>query len=151
LKGCATKPPPVRAVKDEVVLQAYSVWLADPEKAISLFREQERLHEGKLRRYEKIGAWMEEERGEDLDNPDSPASSATRPCVAAPSKSAGTPSGAAGSPTVSRGTPAGRRLRPLRACGARRILPHRLGGCFVLAILAPRVRKTNLASRNPQA
>jgi hypothetical protein len=39
-----TEPPPTRSVKDELVLKAYSVWLADPEKAISRFRNEGRLH-----------------------------------------------------------------------------------------------------------
>lgn len=72
LRGWVTEPPPARAEKDELVLKAYSAWLADPEGAVALFRDQERLHEGKLRRYEEIGAWMEGEWGEDLDKPDSP-------------------------------------------------------------------------------
>jgi DNA-binding PadR family transcriptional regulator len=63
------KPPPRR---DELVLKAYSVWLADPEKASTLFREQQRLHEEQLLRYEEIEAWMEEEWGEDLHSPNSP-------------------------------------------------------------------------------
>ena len=72
LRGWATEPPRARATKDELVLKAYSVWLADRKGAISLFRDEGRLHEGRLRRYEEISAWMEEEWGEDLGRPDSP-------------------------------------------------------------------------------
>jgi DNA-binding PadR family transcriptional regulator len=72
LREWVTEPPVARAVKDELVLKAYSVWLADHGKAILLFRDQERLHERKLRRYEEIGAWMEGEWDEDLDEPGSP-------------------------------------------------------------------------------
>ena len=72
LRQWVTEPPPARAPKDELVLKAYCVWLADPEKVIWLFRDEQRLHEEQLRRYEKIGDWMEEEWGEGLDRPDSP-------------------------------------------------------------------------------
>lgn len=65
-------PVEPRLVRDELVLKAYSMWLAQPEEALALFREHERLHEERLRRYEEIGAWMEAEWGEDLDRPDSP-------------------------------------------------------------------------------
>jgi PadR family transcriptional regulator AphA len=44
LSELTTEPPLTRSVKDELVLKAYSVWLADPEKAISLFRNEGRLH-----------------------------------------------------------------------------------------------------------
>lgn len=72
LREWVTEPPPARVAKDELVLKAYSMWLADPEKATWLFRDEERLHDEKLRRYEEIGAWMEEEWGEYLDRPGSP-------------------------------------------------------------------------------
>lgn len=72
LKDWATAPIKPQATRDEMVLKAYSVWLADPEKAVALFREQQRLHEEQLLRYEEIQAWMEEEWGEDLGLPDSP-------------------------------------------------------------------------------
>jgi DNA-binding PadR family transcriptional regulator len=72
LKDWATAPIKPQATRDEMVLKAYSVWLADPEKAVALFREQQRLHEEQLLLYEEIQAWMEEEWGEDLGLPDSP-------------------------------------------------------------------------------
>lgn len=73
LEGWVTEPVEPRASRDELVLKAYSLWLADPGKAIALFREHERLHEERLRRYEKINAWMESEWGDDIDRIDSPA------------------------------------------------------------------------------
>ena len=72
LKEWVTAPVEPRAARDEVVLKAYSVWLADPGKAVALFRDQQRLHEEQLLRYEQIEAWMQEEWGEDLGLPDSP-------------------------------------------------------------------------------
>lgn len=72
LKEWVEAPPQPRATRDEMVLKAYSVWVAQPEKAISIFREQERRHGEQLLRYEEIGAWMEAEWGEDLENVGSP-------------------------------------------------------------------------------
>ncbi len=72
LRAWVAAPVKPRAARDEMVLKAYSVWLADPEKAVALFREQQRLHKEQLLRYEEIGAWMEEEWGEDLGLPASP-------------------------------------------------------------------------------
>ena len=72
LKEWVTAPVEPRMVRDELVLKAYSVWLADGGEAISLFREQRRLHEERLLDYEARATWMEQEWGEDLDRPDSP-------------------------------------------------------------------------------
>ncbi len=44
LKEWVTAPLEPRTVRDELVLKAYSLWLADREKALLLFREQRRLH-----------------------------------------------------------------------------------------------------------
>ena len=71
LKEWVTEPPAPRTARDEVVLKAYSVWLAEPEKAVALFRDQERLHEERLIEYEGIGAWMEKEWGDEILNTDS--------------------------------------------------------------------------------
>ncbi len=67
-----TAPVEPRAARDELVLKAYSLWLAEPEAALVLFKEQERLHEERLRGYEETRAWMEREWDEDLDRLDSP-------------------------------------------------------------------------------
>ncbi len=72
LKEWVVQPPVSRPVRDELVLKAYSLWVADPEAARALFREQERRHEEQLLRYEEIGAWMEKEWGEKLTRIDSP-------------------------------------------------------------------------------
>ena len=66
LKEWLVEPPGSRPTRDELVLKAYSLWLADPKGALALFKEQERRHEERLLRYEEIGAWMEKEWGSDL-------------------------------------------------------------------------------------
>lgn len=72
LKQWLVEPPRPRPTRDELVLKAYSLWLADPKGALELFREQERWHEEQLLRYEEIGAWMKEEWGQDLKQVSSP-------------------------------------------------------------------------------
>jgi PadR family transcriptional regulator AphA len=72
LKEWVAAPVEPRAARDELVLKAYSMWLAEPKRALELFREQERQHGEQLRRYEEIEAWMEKEWGEDLRRPASP-------------------------------------------------------------------------------
>lgn len=72
LKEWVTEPPVPRAARDELVLKAYSAWLAELGEAVALFRDEERRHEERLLEYERIKSWMEEEWGEDLMRPDSP-------------------------------------------------------------------------------
>jgi DNA-binding PadR family transcriptional regulator len=67
LKGWVTAPVEPWVARDELVLKAYSLWLADPADALALFREQERRHKEQLLRYEEIEAWMEREWGEELE------------------------------------------------------------------------------------
>lgn len=71
LEGWVTEPPGAQPARDELVLKAYSLWLADPEGALELFREQEQRHKERLLRYQKIGAWMEKEWARDLERIDS--------------------------------------------------------------------------------
>lgn len=72
LREWVTAPFEPKGTRDEMVLKAYSIWLADQARAVALFREQERKHREQLRRYEEIESWMEAEWGEDLRRPDSP-------------------------------------------------------------------------------
>lgn len=65
-----TEPPSSQATRDELVLKAYSIWLADPEAAAALFEEQERLHEEQLRHYEEIEVWMQDNWGESPERMD---------------------------------------------------------------------------------
>jgi DNA-binding PadR family transcriptional regulator len=72
LKAWVTAPPTPRAARDELVLKAYSLWLAEPEEALALFMDQGRRHEEKLLEYETIRAWMEKEWRGDILRTDSP-------------------------------------------------------------------------------
>lgn len=72
LREWVTRPPAPRAVRDELVLKAYSVWLADPEPAARLFRDEEAKHEERLAGYKKTRKWLESERGAEMLRPDSP-------------------------------------------------------------------------------
>jgi DNA-binding PadR family transcriptional regulator len=72
LKEWVTEPPTPRLARDELVLKAYSLWLAEPKGTIALFRDQELRHEERLLTYERVRAWMEKERGNDILRTDSP-------------------------------------------------------------------------------
>ena len=41
-------------IRDEFLLKAYSLWLADPERMIERFREQAHLHQEQLEQYEQV-------------------------------------------------------------------------------------------------
>ena len=70
LRVWVTEPPAERPVREELVLKAYSVWLAEPGAAAALFEEQERQHREQLRHYEGIEAWMKENWGDSLEQMD---------------------------------------------------------------------------------
>ena len=72
LKAWVAEPPAPRAARDELVLKAYSLWLAEPGRAVALFRDQERLHQERLLEYERLRTWMEKEWGKDVMRTDSP-------------------------------------------------------------------------------
>ena len=74
LREWVTTPVEPRVARDELVLKAYSLWLADSAAALALFREQEQRHKEQLLRYEEIEAWMEREWKEEFDLIDSPKS-----------------------------------------------------------------------------
>lgn len=73
LEEWVTEPPSQRAARDELVLKAYSLWLANPEEAVSLFRGEEQKHEEQLHRYEEIEARMEKEWSVELEQVASPS------------------------------------------------------------------------------
>lgn len=58
--------------RDELMLKTYSIWLADPEQAIDLYRAQERLHRDQLAQYEQLAAEMEGRAGPELLRRDAP-------------------------------------------------------------------------------
>ncbi len=72
LKEWVTAPVEPRVKRDELVLKAYSLWLAEPGKALVLFRDHERRHEEQLLRYKEIESCMEREWKEELGRVDSP-------------------------------------------------------------------------------
>jgi DNA-binding PadR family transcriptional regulator len=72
LKEWVIQPPLSGPVRDELTLKAYSVWLADKEKAARLFREEGLRHEEQLAHYEDLRAWMEDEHEREVRSPDSP-------------------------------------------------------------------------------
>ena len=72
LKEWVVQDPSSRPVRDELTLKAYSVWLADREKAARLFREEGLVHEEQLAHYEELRAWMEGEHGKEVRDPGSP-------------------------------------------------------------------------------
>ncbi len=61
-------PSPVR---DELLLKTFSLWLADPEQAIALFRKQIELHTKQLKQYEAFEHRIDEYQ-EELNNGFSP-------------------------------------------------------------------------------
>lgn len=73
LRRWVTAPTEMPSGRDELVLKAYSLWLADPAGAVELFREQERLHAEQLARYEGFRTQLEREYGPALGRLDSPS------------------------------------------------------------------------------
>lgn len=65
----APEPAPPR---DELVLRAYSLWMADPDQAIALFREEEQRHTAQLAAYQSTIASLEREYGAALHRHDAP-------------------------------------------------------------------------------
>lgn len=61
-------PPPER---NELLLKAYAIWLADPEAVIELFQTQEQLHARQLAHFEQIRVDIEQKSGGSL-RPDQP-------------------------------------------------------------------------------
>ncbi len=72
LKQWVTAPVGPRSTRDELILRAYCVWVADPSKAAALFREHERRHEERLHEYERRRDGMERAWGAAVDRVDSP-------------------------------------------------------------------------------
>jgi DNA-binding PadR family transcriptional regulator len=72
LREWVAMPLVPRPTRDELTLKTYSIWLADPEEAVRLFREEELRHDEQVTHYEKIRAWMEGEWREELKRTNSP-------------------------------------------------------------------------------
>ena len=67
-----TAPPAPRPVRNQLLLKAYCLWLADRPAVIALFRDQERRQFERLADYERRQVWMEREWGDDLRRVSSP-------------------------------------------------------------------------------
>jgi DNA-binding PadR family transcriptional regulator len=72
LRQWVIEPTPVTARRDEFVLKAYSLWLADPEQALTCFREQEQFHTKQLEEHEALLTRLTQEWGAALEQKDSP-------------------------------------------------------------------------------
>lgn len=61
LRAWATEPPEEAPARNELLLKAYTIWLADPEQAIQLFRDQAEQHARQQVLYEqRIAAWEQQ-------------------------------------------------------------------------------------------
>ena len=72
LQSWVTSPVVGAPPRDELVLKAYSLWVADPAAAAALFREHERRHAERLADYERRLASLEERYGAELRQPGTP-------------------------------------------------------------------------------
>jgi PadR family transcriptional regulator AphA len=64
LRRWAAAPMAMPGERSELMLKAYSVWLAEPEQAIKLFRTHEEYHAAQLAHYEQIMSELEEKYGD---------------------------------------------------------------------------------------
>lgn len=62
LRQWVTAPMRMPPDRDEFMLKAYSIWMADPREAITLFRTHEGYHAERLARYEEIEVEMEQDQ-----------------------------------------------------------------------------------------
>lgn len=69
LRAWVTAPVVPSPPRDELVLKAYSLWLAEPEPAIALFREHERTHAARLADYEDLRDSLAETFGNEWRHP----------------------------------------------------------------------------------
>src|SRR5690348_1840187 len=58
LRQWATQEMDTPAIRDELVLKAYAIWIADKQKAIALFRTHEQRHMAQLANYQDIERWL---------------------------------------------------------------------------------------------
>ncbi len=64
-----TTSPTVPAVRDELVLRAFSLWLVDPHAALAVFGTHEQQHRDQLRQYEVFVQELHDEYGAALEDP----------------------------------------------------------------------------------
>jgi DNA-binding PadR family transcriptional regulator len=61
LEEWVTAPVDVPVIRDELVLKAYCLWLADPTQAVALFHTHEQHHAAILARYQRNQVWLIEQ------------------------------------------------------------------------------------------
>lgn len=71
LREWITQPPAPALERNELLLKTYTIWLADPEAALELFRAREQFHAGRLALFEHIQASIES-KIEGVPRPDEP-------------------------------------------------------------------------------
>jgi DNA-binding PadR family transcriptional regulator len=71
LQRWVVAPMDLPAVRDELILKAYSLWLADPHAALTLFRTHEQYHRERLEQFETFQREIEEQEEElqDITSP----------------------------------------------------------------------------------
>lgn len=72
LRQWVTEPTPISSIRDEFILKAYSLWLADPTNSIEHVREHEKIHQRHLAEHEETLARLQREWGPALEQVDSP-------------------------------------------------------------------------------
>jgi DNA-binding PadR family transcriptional regulator len=63
LKAWIAQPPAPPPERNELLLKTYTIWLADRNQAIEMFRKQLAFHAERLARYEQIQATIEQKSG----------------------------------------------------------------------------------------
>jgi PadR family transcriptional regulator, regulatory protein AphA len=71
LRAWVAQPAAPAVERNEFLLKTYTIWLADPEAALELFRAREQLHTERLALYEQIQSSIESEN-EGGPRPDEP-------------------------------------------------------------------------------
>ncbi len=72
IRAWVTAPMEVSPRRDELLLKAYSIWLADPAEGAALFREHQRRHLDQQADYERRVIRLEGEHGAQLQRPGTP-------------------------------------------------------------------------------
>ncbi len=72
LEQWVTAPTPPTSIRDEFILKAYSVWVADPQEASARFREQEAQHQEQLAQHEQTLARLQAQWGDALERVNAP-------------------------------------------------------------------------------
>jgi DNA-binding PadR family transcriptional regulator len=86
LREWVVSPLEVPAVRDELVLRAYCVWLSDPSEAAALFEAHARHHEAQLAQYEEYRYLMEHNTPVTADAPGKGAPGSSAPGNSAPAE-----------------------------------------------------------------